>query len=69
MSAVPALKQISIAEYLSREEDSEVKHEYYRGEVFAMAGGTIAHNQVVSNTIGELHNFLKAKNARFSPMT
>lgn len=29
MSAIPAIKPLSIDEYLAREEDAEVKHEYY----------------------------------------
>jgi Uma2 family endonuclease len=64
MSAVPATKLISIEDYLAMEEESEVKHEYYQGEVFAMAGGTIDHNQITTNAIGELHAFLKDKNCR-----
>jgi Uma2 family endonuclease len=61
MSAVSATKFISIEEYLTLEEEAEVKHEYFQGETFAMAGGTIAHNQIVTNTTGELHSFLKGK--------
>lgn len=69
MRAIPAIKTISIEEYLALEEDSEVKHEFYQGEVFAMAGGTIAHNQIVSNTIGELNNFLGTKTFNYFPAT
>jgi hypothetical protein len=25
------------------------KHEYYQGEVFAMAGASFAHNEILSN--------------------
>jgi Uma2 family endonuclease len=67
MSAVPAIKRTSVAEYLAMEEGAEVKHEYHQGEIFAMAGGTIAHNQVVSNTIGALNNFLRDKNGQVFP--
>ncbi len=67
MSALPAAKQISIEEYLLLEETAEEKHEYYLGEVFAMAGGTIAHNQIVSNTIAELNFFLRGKNCQVFP--
>ncbi len=35
-----ALKTISPAEYLERERKAEFKSEYFRGEMFAMAGGT-----------------------------
>ncbi len=30
----------SFAQYLEVEEISEVRHEYYEGEIYAMAGGT-----------------------------
>ena len=67
MSAVPAIKLVSIEEYLAMEEDAEGKHEYYRGEVFAMAGDTIAHNQIVSNKVGELNFFLRGKACQVFP--
>lgn len=67
MSAVPAPKYISIEDYLLMEEDSEVKHEYYRGEIFAMAGGTIPHNQVVRNTLTAIDNFLREKDCQVFP--
>ena len=47
-------------EYLRRENDSSVKHEYYRGEVFAMAGGTFEHSRIIVNVAGELRNRLKS---------
>lgn len=34
---------ITYAEYLAREATSEVKHEFLRGDVWAMAGGTPTH--------------------------
>lgn len=64
MSAVPAPKYISVEDYLLMEEESDVKHEYYQGEVFAMAGGTIPHNQICMNVTGELFYFLKGKACR-----
>lgn len=67
MSAVPALKFISIEDYLSLEETADEKHEYYRGEIFAMAGGTIAHNQIVSNTVSEINFFLRGKSCQVFP--
>lgn len=67
MSTAPAIKYMSVEEYLIGEETGEVKHEYYQGEVFAMAGGSINHNQVVSNTLVEIGSFLKNKNCRIFP--
>lgn len=47
-------------EYLRREQDASEKHEYYHGEVFAMAGGSPQHSLVIANVIGELRSRLKA---------
>ncbi|MFZ5442292.1 MAG: Uma2 family endonuclease [Myxococcota bacterium] len=46
---------LSYAEYLAREAASEVKHEYLRGDVWAMAGGTPRHARLcaaMSRTVG-----------------
>jgi len=67
MSAVPETKLLSIEEYLTLEEEAEVKHEYYQGEIFAMAGGTIAHNQIVRNTLTSIDQFLKDSNCEVFP--
>ena len=34
----------TIAEYLELEQSSDIRHEYFAGEVFAMAGGSKEHN-------------------------
>lgn len=67
MSAVPAPKYISVEDYLLLEEAAEEKHEYYEGEIFAMAGGTIPHNQICTNAVGELYAFLKDRNCQVFP--
>ncbi len=58
MSTPPILKY-TIAEYLENEEKSLEKHKYFQGEVFAMAGASIAHNQVVRNTLSAVDEHLK----------
>ncbi|MBC8110523.1 MAG: Uma2 family endonuclease [Verrucomicrobia bacterium] len=40
----------SFEEFLEFEQHSEIRYEFYDGEVFAMAGTTIIHNLIVSNT-------------------
>src|SRR5713226_4632741 len=37
---------MSVEEYLAYDQASEIKHEYYDGEVIALAGGTTAHNRL-----------------------
>jgi len=58
---------ISETEYLEGERLSEIKHEYYQGEIFAMAGVSERHNLIVMNVIGELRYQLKGKPCRPYP--
>ncbi len=67
MSAVPATKFHTIEEYLLFEEKAAEKHEYYQGEIFAMAGATIPHNQIVRNTLTAIDRFLEGKSCQVFP--
>ncbi len=55
---------ISIDEYLKAEDLAEFKHEYFQGEIFAMAGTGIPHNEIFSNLFGEICIQLKGKSCR-----
>ena len=46
-------------EYLELEKDSREKHEYFKGEIFAMAGASPIHNVIFKNTFGQLFIALK----------
>lgn len=46
-----AIQHMSAAEYLAWERGQLEKHEFHRGEVFAMAGGSVRHN-FLANAIG-----------------
>ena len=59
MSAV--LRPITLAEYEARERTALTKSEYYRGEMFAMAGGSPEHSLVATNFTREAGNQLKGK--------
>jgi Uma2 family endonuclease len=48
-------------EYLEYERKAETKSEYYRGELFAMAGARASHNIILSNLIRDLGNSLRKK--------
>lgn len=50
--------RMTYAEYLAAEQSSEVKHEFLRGEVFAMAGGTFEHALLASNVLREIGRLL-----------
>jgi Uma2 family endonuclease len=58
---LPELKFISQSDYLQTERLALDKHEYFRGEVFAMSGASIAHNRITKNCIVDLANKLKGK--------
>jgi len=45
---------ISPQEYLVIERASEIRHEYYNGEMFAMSGATRAHNLIAGNIFASL---------------
>jgi Uma2 family endonuclease len=49
---------ISPEEYLSGELTSPVRHEYFAGEVVAMAGASVAHNRIVGEIFRALANHL-----------
>ncbi|HEY9853894.1 MAG TPA: Uma2 family endonuclease [Leptolyngbyaceae cyanobacterium] len=55
---------ISHENYLKGEEISPVRHEYVRGEVFAMAGGTQAHNTIALNLAALLRNHVRGTGCR-----
>jgi len=56
-----AKKVYSLEEYLALEATSEEKHEYYNGEIFAMAGGTFRHAQLAENIFASLRQHLRGK--------
>ena len=58
--ALPQRKpRLTPDEYLEFERQSEFKHEYFDGEIFAMSGGTPQHSLVKTNVLGELRSLLK----------
>ena len=48
-------KYISLEAYFAGEETAEYRSEYYRGDVFAMAGGTPNHNRITVNLVSLLN--------------
>ncbi len=51
-------------EFLQIEETSELKHEFYYGELFTMMGTTIVHNDIVFNTTLSFKSALKKKDKK-----
>lgn len=58
---------ITAEEYLIRERKAEYRSEYFRGEMFAMAGASANHNLIVGNCIQTLGQQLKKKPCRVYP--
>lgn len=68
-------RHYSIDEYFAVETGSPIKHEYYNGEIFAMAGASVAHNDITANIVGTLRLALRGTGWRafgsdlwFSPL-
>jgi Uma2 family endonuclease len=55
---------LNVDEYLKGEEVSEIKHEYVRGQVFAMSGASRAHNLIAGNIYALLRNYLRGSGCR-----
>ncbi|MGH9769125.1 MAG: Uma2 family endonuclease [Blastocatellia bacterium] len=51
----------TLEEYLVLERESEVRYEYWNGEVFAMSGGTMNHERVMRNVYDWLRSSLRKK--------
>lgn len=58
MSAVPK-RRVSPEEYLAIERKSDIRHQYYNGEMFAMGGASRAHNRISMNIGTDLNHQLR----------
>ena len=63
MSTQPQ-RRYTLEEYLALERASEVKYEYWQGEVFAMSGASPAHVQIQVNLITLLQSQLRGRPCR-----
>ncbi len=50
---------VTVEDYLAREEFSDIRHEYLGGLVYAMAGETVAHNQITGNLFANIRQDLR----------
>ncbi|NML64888.1 Uma2 family endonuclease [Hymenobacter sp. RP-2-7] len=69
-AAQPTPRLYTAEEYFALEEQSDLRHEYYHGEVFpldgptAMAGATFAHNTLKQNCVMALRQGLRGSGCR-----
>lgn len=66
MSAQPH-EYLTVQQYFALEETAEMKHEYYRGSIYAMTGASARHNLIVANMIAMLHGQLRGSPCRVFP--
>lgn len=59
MSTASNFSRMTREEYLAFERASETKHEFLRGEVFAMSGASRSHNLIAGNLFAGLHASLR----------
>ncbi|MBI2948485.1 MAG: Uma2 family endonuclease [Verrucomicrobia bacterium] len=64
MEAVENSVFVSVEEYLAGELESEMRHEYLGGTVYAMAGASRDHNTVAGNLFSALRSHLHGKPCR-----
>jgi Uma2 family endonuclease len=56
-----AIDHITPEAYLQMEKEAFEKHEYFDGEIYAMAGASLNHNYIVSSLIRKIGAFLEGK--------
>ena len=62
-----AIPYLTEEEYLEFERNSEIKHEYFDGEIFAMSGASRKHNLIVANVIFSLMSQVRQRPCRVYP--
>lgn len=61
MTNARKVSKLTAQQYLAFEESASLKHEYVNGQLFAMTGGTKAHNIISSNILTLLRSHLRGK--------
>lgn len=60
----PLRKYVSPSVFLVEERSAKEKNELHNGQVVAIAGASLAHNEIVANVLGNVKNYLKGKSCR-----
>ncbi len=66
MIATPQLPAMTIEAYLDWEPRQELRYEYVNGQVFAMTGGTLPHNDIAINLLTALQPQVRAQGCRIN---
>ena len=62
VKSIPA--RLSFEEYLELERRTGIRHEYYHGEVFAMAGESTWHNEIAGNIYAAFRSEFRKRGCR-----
>jgi Uma2 family endonuclease len=62
--ASPPKQKYTLDQYLELERKSEIRYEFWNGEIFAMSGGSFAHDIVTGNVDRILAGQIEGKNCR-----
>ena len=54
-----SMPSLTLTEFLTWENEQSERHEFHRGEVFAMVGGRRSHGRVIVNLLSAFHLQLK----------
>jgi len=58
------IRKWTVEEYLTFDEESDIKHEFMDGEIYAMSGGTDNHTLIITNIGGYLWQATRGTNCR-----
>ncbi len=64
MIATPDYTHLTLDQYIELEANSDIKHEYRNGEIYAMAGTTDSHNTIAGNLYALIRNHLRGSDCR-----
>jgi Uma2 family endonuclease len=66
MITTPDKRYMTPEIYLEWEAQQEVRHEYLNGEVYAMTGGTLPHNDIALNLYSSLRTHIRSRGCRMN---
>lgn len=61
------VQNLSVAEYIKQEIESNTKYEYHNGKIYALAGGTLNHGLISGNMFSKMMSKLESKNSNCMP--
>ncbi|MGD1904903.1 MAG: Uma2 family endonuclease [Leptolyngbyaceae cyanobacterium] len=66
MIATPQPQKMTVATYLDWEPHQELRYEFVNGDVFAMTGGSLPHNDIAINVLTALRAQVRAQGCRIN---